>query len=155
MISITFENRRRDKKTMAVYARIALVAALVAAGSVSVYREAVAGCAAAAAVADAGLNACSSNRGKALYDCIANVLDRLNGDISRDKVPSTQSALQTAASKLRAAVNKVQALSAITQCRALVVAAMDQLRAIGARGVGLDAIVAVLGHAAKLIQSKG
>jgi hypothetical protein len=154
MISSTFENHRRNKTTSA-YARIALVAALVAAGSISVYREAIAGCAAASAVAEAGLNACSSNSGKALYDCVANVLDRLSSDIAPDKVESASYALHVAASKLRAAVNKVQALSAITQCRAVVIAAISQVRSMGRTGVGLETVAAVLGHAAKLIQSKG
>jgi hypothetical protein len=113
--------------------------------------------------------ACGNNRGKALYDCVANVLDKLSNDISnvsRADVSSTRSALQTAASKLRAAVNKTQALSAITQCRPLISGALAKVRAIGGGyvagwgggsggGIALEAIAGVLGHAAKLIQAKG
>src|SRR5664279_4409811 len=71
--------------------------------------------AAAAQTADGGMGACGSNSGKALYDCIANVLDKLSNELSssgKADVSSTRSALQTAASKLRTAVNKTQALSA-------------------------------------------
>jgi len=154
MISSTPENHRRHK-TSPAYARVALVAVLVAAGSISVYREALAGCAAASAVADAGLGACSSSSGKALYDCVANVLDRLASDIAPDKVESAAYALHAAATKLRAAVNKAQALSAIAQCRAVVLATIREVRSIGRTGVGLETVAAVLGHAARLIQSKG
>lgn len=155
MTSSTLKNRCRNSKTMAAYTRIALVAVLVAAGSISVYREALAGCAGASAVADAGLNTCSSNSGKALYVCVANVLDELGSYIAHDKVEPADSALHVAASKLRTAVNKVQALSAISQCRAAVAAAISQVRSMGRTGVGLETVAAVLVHAAKLIQSKG
>jgi len=47
-------------------------------------------------------------------------------------VASTRGALQTAASKLRAAVDKAQALSAISQCRALIAGPLAKVRAIGA-----------------------
>jgi hypothetical protein len=109
--------------------------------------------AAAAQSADAGISACASNSGKALYDCIANVLDRLSGDVT---VPSAQSALRTAASRLRAAATKAQALSAIAQCRAAISSAISLARTIGRGGAtGLGAIAGVLSHAAQLIQSKG
>jgi hypothetical protein len=99
-------------------------------------------------------------------DCVANVLDRLSNDVSSAKVPETRSAPRTAASRLRAAVCKAQALSAITQCRALIAGALRQVRAIGGKyvegwgggssgGSGLQAIAGVLSRAAKLIQSKG
>jgi hypothetical protein len=121
---------------------------------------------AAAQTAEGGLGACSNNSGKAPYDCVANVLDKLSNDISNINVPATRGALQTAASRLRAAVNKVRALSAITQCRALISGALAKVRAVGggyvegwgggsASGAGLAAIAGVLGHAAKLIQAKG
>ncbi|WP_244562433.1 hypothetical protein [Bradyrhizobium lablabi] len=98
----------------------------------------------------------SSNSGKALYGCIANVLDRLSNEISDVKVPAAQSALRTAASKLRAAANTAQALSAIAQCRAAISSAISLARTIGRGGSsGLDAIAGVLSHAASLIQSKG
>ena len=83
--------------------------------------------------------------------------------IPDEDVASTRGALQTAASKLRAAVNKAQALSAISQCRALIAGALANVRAIGGghvqgwgggsgAGIGLEAIVGRLGRAAKLIQ---
>jgi hypothetical protein len=117
-------------------------------------RAAMAGGGAEAAIAGAGLGACSTNSGKALYDCVANVLDRMSS-YTRANTLETQRSLQTAASQLRAAVNKIQALSAITQCRAMVAGALRQVRALGGPGSGLSAIAGVLAQAAKLIQSKG
>jgi hypothetical protein len=161
-------NWRRRAQTLGMFARSALLAILVIIGSLMANREAAANAAmvTAAATADAGLGACGTNRGKALYDCVANVLDRLSNEISSAKVPETRSALRTAASRLRAAVSKAQALSAISQCRALIAGALRQVRAIGGKyvegwgggsggGSGLQAIVGVLSHAARLIQSKG
>jgi hypothetical protein len=122
---------------------------------------------AAAQSADAGLSACGNNSGKALYECVANVLDKLSADVAnRANVPATSSALRTAAAKLHAAVNKAQALSAIAQCRALISGALAKVRALGGGvvdgwgggkggGSGLEAIVGVLGRAAQLIQQKG
>jgi hypothetical protein len=116
----------------------------------------------------AALVPAANNSGKALHDCVANVLDKLSNDINvaRADISSTRSALQTAASRLRAAANKTQALSAITQCRALISGALAKVRAIGGGyvagwsggsggGIALKAIAGVLGHAAKLIQAKG
>jgi hypothetical protein len=105
---------------------------------------------AAAAVASAGLGGCSSNSGKTLYGCIADVLDTLSNGRSE-----TQPALRTAASQLRAAVNKVQALSAITQCRSAIAGALREALASGRNGKGLSAIAGVLAQAARLIQTKG
>ena len=45
------------------------------------------GVAAAATTAGAGVGACSNNSGKALYDCVANVLNRLSNDVARYKIP--------------------------------------------------------------------
>lgn len=135
-----------------------LAAALIVLGSLFESREAVAGAgvAAAAQAADGGVSACSSNTGKALYGCVADVLDRLSGEISNVKVPAAQTALRTAASRLRAAVSKAQALSAIAQCRAAISSAIGQARTMGRGGSsGLDAIAVVLSHAAALIQRKG
>ena len=136
----------------------ALLAALVMFGSLSANREAAAGAAVAAAAqsADAGISACSGNSGKALYGCVASVLDRLSTEISDVKVPAAQTALRTAATRLRAAANKAQALSAISQCQAAISSAISLARTIGRGGSsGLDAIAAVLSHAASLIQTKG
>jgi hypothetical protein len=147
-------------------AATALLAVLIVLGPLMANREAVAGAATSAAAqsADAGVSACSNNSGKALYNCVANVLDRLSGEISDVKVPAVRGALATAASKLRAAVTKAQALSAITQCQAAISGALRQAAAMrGGRGKmgggggtpGLDGIASVLSHAAALIQSKG
>jgi hypothetical protein len=143
---------------MTSLARAALLAALVLGAARLAVGEAAAGAAVAAAAqsADAGISACSNNTGKALYGCVADVLDRLSGEISDVKVPAAQTALRTAASRLRAAVNKTQALSAIAQCRAAISSAISLARTIGRGGSsGLDAIAGVLSHAAALIQSKG
>jgi hypothetical protein len=111
------------------------------------------GAAAAAAVGNAGIGACSSSAGKALYDCVANVMDRMSGTLYRS--PDTQQALQTAASQLRSATNKAQALSAIAQCRSVLAGIMQRVRSAGRDGAGLSAIAGVLAQAARLIQSKG
>lgn len=148
----------------AARARAALLAALLVFGSLVENREAAAGAATAAAAqaADAGVSACGANSGKALYNCIANVLDRLSGEISDVQVPETRRALATAASKLRAAVNKAQAISAIAQCQAAISGALRQVESMrSGRGnrrggpVGLEGIAGVLSHAASLIQMKG
>jgi len=162
-------NRRlHPEQTSPRCIRATLLLALVLSGSLLEPRQAAAGAAMAAGAksANGGLSSCSNNSGKALYDCIANVLDGLSNEIGNDKVASTRSALQTAASRLRAAVNKSQALSAISQCRALISGALAKVRSLGGgyvegwgggsgAGSGLAAIVGVLGHAAKLIQTKG
>jgi hypothetical protein len=110
---------------------------------------------AAAQTAQAGLGGCSSNQGKALYDCVANVLDRLNNDVASRPTSETQRALQTAAFQLRAATTKVQALSAISQCRSVVAGVLRQIASGGGDGTGLNAIAGVLAQAARLIQTKG
>jgi hypothetical protein len=169
MTSQLFGNRHCSERTIASFAKAALLAALVILGSLLDSREASANAAMAVAAhsADGGIGACGNNSGKALYDCVASVLDKLSNELSaKADVSSTRSALQTAASKLRAAVNKAQALSAITQCRALISGALAKVRAIGGgyvegwgggsgNGSALEAIVGVLSHAAKLIQAKG
>jgi proline dehydrogenase len=154
---------------MMVFARTALLATLVIFGALFTNREAAASAAVAAAAqaADAGVTACGNNSGRALDDCLANVLDKLSNEVTS---PTAQSALHAAAAKLRAAVSKVQALSAIAQCRALIASAISEVRATGGDvagrhggkvgggggpGSGLEAVAAVLGHAAKLIQAKG
>jgi hypothetical protein len=150
--------RKCIRERLAAGVRTALLAALVICGSLLANREAAAGASVAAAAqsADAGVSACGGNSGRVLYSCIANVLDRLSSEISDVKVPSAQTALHTAASKLRAATNMAQALSAISQCRAAISSAIGLARTIGRGGSsGLDAIAGVLGHAAQLIQSKG
>jgi len=116
---------------------------------------------AAAQRADAGLSACDSSSGQVLYRCVSDVLYRLCRDLKGADVQQTRSALDTAAARLRTAVSKVQALSAITQATALITGALTRARSVGGvlqgwgDGSGLAAIAGVLGHAAKLIQAKG
>jgi hypothetical protein len=146
--------REHIRKPLAACASMMLLAALIICGSLLASRPAGAeGGMAAAGVASAGLGACSSNSGKALYSCVAGVLDTLSNEISGAE--ETQRSLKTAASRLRAAVNKVQALSAITQCQAVVAGALRQALGSGRNGKGLSAIAGVLAQAARLIQSKG
>ena len=134
--------------------RSAVLAALVVFGSLAAGHPARAdGGEAAAAAAHGGLGACSSNAGKALYGCVADVLDKMSNQISG--ATDTTRALATAASRLRAAVNKAQALSAISQCQAVVAGALRQALAAGQKGRGLSAVAGVLTRAAQLIQSKG
>jgi hypothetical protein len=146
------------KRTGAIGAIATLIAALLTLMWLGVGGPAKAGmgggggAVAATQTANAGLAACSNNSGRALYDCVANVLDRLGNSISGR---TTREALSTAASQLRAAVNKAQALSAITQCRAVIAGTLRQVRASGGEGSGLGAIAGVLAQAARLIQSKG
>lgn len=111
------------------------------------------GASAAAAVGSAGLQSCSATASKVLYDCVAGVLDRMSGTLNRYDPPEARSALQTAAAQLRAASNKAQALSAISQCRSVFAGLVKQ--ATDGHGSGLSAIVGVLARAAQLIQSKG
>ncbi|WP_271569305.1 hypothetical protein [Bradyrhizobium sp. CCBAU 11386] len=113
------------------------------------------GAAAAAAVGSAGLQSCSATAGKVLYDCVAGVLDRMSGTLNRYDPPEARSALQTAASQLRAASNKAQALSAISQCRSVFASLVKQVSASNGHPAGLSAVIGVLSKAAQLIQSKG
>lgn len=164
MLARVLQNGIRERLTAG--ARAALLGTLMIGGSLLASRDAMANSAmsSAASTASAGMGACNSNAGKALYECVANVLDKLSSDISSVNVPQTRSALQNAAAKLRTATSKAQALSAISQCRALISGALRQVRAIGGKvpgwgggegGAGLEAIAGVLGRAAALIQSKG
>lgn len=144
----------RSDDSMTPGIRTALLAILVVFGALAADRPAGAeGGIAAAGAASAGLAACSSNSAKALYGCVAGVLETMSNQISGAE--ETQRSLKTAASRLRAVVNKVQALSAITQCQAVVAGALRQALGSGQNGKGLSAIAGVLAQAARLIQSKG
>jgi hypothetical protein len=161
------ERTWRSERCLAASATAALVATLVIFGAIAVDRPASAGggggmgggggggggASAAAAVGNAGIGACASNSGKVLYDCVANVLDRMGNNLNR--APETQRALQTAASQLRSATSKAQALSAIAQCRSAIAGILRQAREAGGDGTGLSAIAGVLSRAAALIQQKG
>ena len=147
--------------------RAVLLAALLVCGALLApdRAQAGAGMSAAAANAGAGVGACGSQARKMLYNCVADVLDRLAGQLGGD-TGQTAGALRSAASQLRAATSKAQALSAISACRAAIAGALRQVRAIGGaavagwgggqgKGSGLEAIVGVLSKAAALIQAKG
>jgi hypothetical protein len=157
------ESEIRRASFSALASQIVLFFAILMAGGLSAAPEASAGGIQdlAAATAEAGLSSCSNNSGKALYECVANVLERMNSDIARAQVPETQRLLQTAVARLRAATSKSQALSAITQCQAAIAGALQKVRAANNAFVtgwgdsGLASIVGVLSRAAKLIQSKG
>jgi hypothetical protein len=144
-----------------VCAMAALVAALVMLASLGVSRHAQAhgggmgGGVAAAQKANVGLGGCSNNRGKALYDCVAGVIEGMSNEISGRKDPEVKRSLQTAAFQLRAAVNKVQALSAINQCQAVIAGALRMAREFGGNAGGWSAIAGVLARAARLIQTRG
>jgi hypothetical protein len=155
MIRLVNGNGRAQKLPICVQAL--LVAALLVLGSSRPGQAhgGMGGGVAASQTAQAGLVGCSNNHGKALYDCVANVLDRLSNDISGRRTSETQRALQTAAFQLRAATTKVQALSAITQCRSVVAGVLHQISTGGGDSTGLSAIAGVLAQAAKLIQTKG
>lgn len=159
--------RTHRRKSIARCARAALLtASIVVSASLAPDRaQAGAGGAAAAASASAGVGACGSNSGTALNGCVANVLDRLAGELGGD-TGQTAGALRSAASQLRAATSKAQALSAIAACRAAIAGALRQVRAIGGghvagwgggpgKGALLEGVVGVLSRAAALIQQKG
>ena len=97
--------------------------------------------------------ACDAVAGKELYNCLAGKLDHVASMSSRS--PETQTALQKAATQLRAATNKAQALSAISQARSVVASVIERVRSAGQDNSGLVRVSAILANAARLIQSKG
>lgn len=120
---------------------------------------------ATASTADAALDACTGT-GKVLYNCVASTLDAVGNQISkfRENEKQTAAVLHTAATRLRAAVNKVQALSAISLCQAVITSAIQRARTTvslntvfpgwGTSG-GLEALARTLAKAAAIIQSRG
>jgi len=96
---------------------------------------------------------CDAYAGKELYNCLANKLDHVAAMSSRS--PETQSALQKAASQLRVAVNKSQALSAISQARSVLAGVIQRAKSAGQDYSGLVKVTDVLSYAARLIQQKG
>lgn len=154
---------RRPLK-IATYAGTALLAALLLGGSPVVNREAMAitSVGTAARNSDAELTACGNNTGTALYGCVANVLNKLCYQISRSAIPAgIRQPFDGAVARLRRAVDKVQALSALAQARIAISGTLRQARSIGhveggtADAQDMEAIAAVLSHAAQLIQAKG
>jgi hypothetical protein len=102
----------------------------------------------------ASANPCSSYAGKELYNCLATKLDKASV-YTAYRSPEAQRALQTAASQLRAATNKSQALSAISQCRSVITGIINRVRSAGQDNSGLASITGTLASAARLIQEKG
>lgn len=96
---------------------------------------------------------CDKVAGKELYNCLANKLDHVASMSSRS--PETQAALQKAASQLRVAVNKSQALSAISLARSVVAGVIQKVKAAGQAYDGLVRVTNTLSYAARLIQQKG
>jgi len=149
---------------IAAYAGASLLLVLLIGGSPFENREAMAITAVGTAArnSDAELTKCGSNTGTALYGCVANVLNNLCYQIGRSAIPpGVRQPFDGAVSRLRRAVNKVQALSALAQAQAAISGALRQARSIGhveggtADAQDLAAISAVISHAAQLIQSKG
>jgi hypothetical protein len=96
---------------------------------------------------------CDAYAGKELYNCLASKLDHSAAMSYRS--PETQTALQKAASQLRVAVNKSQALSAISQARSVLAGVIQRAKSAGQDYSGLARVTGVLSYAARLIQSKG
>jgi hypothetical protein len=160
MIAPVPRNARFGGLPVGKYARAIVLMALVACTSLATDGPVSAGMGdvniAATQTASAGLTACNNNSGQALYGCVADVLDRLHRE-SWTKYANTETkrGLGRAAFQLRAATTKVQALSAISQCRAVLSEALQLAKTFGSDGKGLSAIAGVLAQAAKLIQTKG
>jgi proline dehydrogenase len=100
----------------------------------------------------ASAGACDALSGKELYNCLATKLDHV---AAMSRSPEIQTALQKAASQLRVATNKRQALSAISQARSVVAGVMQRVRLAGQDSSGLARVTDILANAARLIQSKG
>src|SRR5262249_8286758 len=98
--------------------------------------------------------ACDAYAGKMLYNCLASKLER-TAVYAAYRSPETQAALQKAASQLRVATNKAQALSAISQCRSVIAGIMQRVRSGSQDSAGLATVTDVLAYAARMIQSKG
>ena len=154
----------RRSLTTATCTGAALLVALLIGGLPFANREAMAitSVGSAARSADAQLTACGSNTGTALYGCVADVLNRLCYQIGRSQVPAgVRQPFDGAVSRLRRAINKIEALSALAQARMAISGALRQARSLGhveggtADAADFEAISAVLSHAVQLIQAKG
>lgn len=157
---------RTTTRAGALYAALIVTLALAGLGVASRSVSASSAMSDAAAQAGGGLDGCSSNSGKALYDCVAGVLEKMSAATSADNVPETRRAINTAAAGLRAATTKAQAVSAISQCRSVIANALRQVRAAGntyvrgwgggaGGGAGLSAVSNIIARAVRLIQTKG
>ena len=94
---------------------------------------------------------CDKLAGKELYNCLANKLDHF----ASRSYGSSQAALQKAASQLRVAVNKAQALSAISQARSVLAGLVQGAKSAGQDYAGLVKVTNVLAYAARLVPQKG
>ena len=76
---------------------------------------------------------CGMLSGKALYDCLATKLEYKSEQVGRirgdPEAPAASQALRTAASQLRTATNKAQALSAISLARTAISGVIRQAKA--------------------------
>lgn len=164
MRGTSFGIAHRRPLRLAAYTGASLMLALLIGGTPFESREALAltSVGTAARAADADLNKCASNTGTALYGCVANVLNNFCYAMGRSAVPpGTKQAFDAGIFRLRRAVNKVQALSALAQAQAAISGALRQARSIGrleggtADAQDLAAISALVSHAVQLVQSKG
>lgn len=154
----------RRRLRIAGYAGASLLLALLVGGAPFESREAVAltYVGTTARNADAELTKCGSNTGTALYGCVANVLNNFCHAMGRSAIPpATRQGFDAGIGRLRRAINKVQALSALAQAQAAISGALRQARSIGrleggtADAQDLAAISALISHAVQLVQSKG
>ena len=143
---MTFETGNYRGRLAGFCVRGFILAALIAFGALLADRPATAG-------------SCGAMTGKALYDCLATHLDykaSMIGSIRGDPdAPVAARALQTAATQLRAATNKGQALSAITQARSAISGIMQQAKSGGRDSQLWARVSGTLSEAAALIQKKG
>jgi hypothetical protein len=149
------------------YARIFIVASLAVTDCTATTgpAEAHGTLGTATATADAALDACTGT-GKALYNCVAGVLDDMGKEIASFPMDEKQTVnvLRSAATRLRAAVNKVQALSAISLCQSAIAGALRQARNVSVNNslfggwgtpLGLASVAKTLAKAAAIIQARG
>ena len=157
-------NAHRRPLTIAALVGASLMLAPFIGGSPFDSREAVAltSVGTAARNSDAELSRCGSNTGTALYGCVANVLDNFCRAMGQSAIPpATKQTFDAGIGRLRRAVSKVQALSALAQAQAAISGALRQARSIGrleggtADAQDLAAISALISHAVQLVQSKG
>jgi hypothetical protein len=146
MQPLTFEIGNYSGRLAGFCIRGFVLAALIAIGALLADRPATAG-------------SCGSLTGKALYDCLATTLDHKADMVGRTRgdpeAPVAARALSTAASQLRAATNKGQALSAITLARSAISGVIQQAKAGGRDSQGYTRIIGTLSEMATLIQQKG
>ena len=146
-----------------MFFRIGLTVLLVAlaTGSFMTLAHASGAGAASAALGSGGGSGCASRvEGKAVRDCVADVLERLAS--ANSYAPQLSGALRRAASEVRAATSRAAALLAITACQNVISAAIQQAKAAGQQRFGgfgsvegMGHIARVLTQAARLIQTKG